>query len=424
MSRKIIAAVVALSALTLGGCSWNSAEGNEQVSEIISAAASAAVSQRAETESASTVTTSVTSETAEVLIAEFAPPYIDDGKPPVVMAAEELYDTYPVKIIYPEKQDVSDKVKIEVLQEDIFNSDGFLMVKFYAEYPVISGYDEAVCKSINDEIHEYIYGALEDEKKWVEWYEADDLSENAVYKEYGFFSERKINIDGTLYDGDGCDINGNIFTVYFAACGGFAGSIYQEYPAALLFDLRSGERIYFSDLVEDKDGISKALYCALWNFRFNYGGIPFGRLDADKYINIPNLKKLEFVSDGFGVDEDGNLLVVYENADGRITVVDGCVSFYLWRADYGDFAIGIERADIPVKEIVPYLNEKGKLLFDGYTSAETEPSKVIEYKGKRWFDTTEWIPEIFDRKNLTDYDREFILMFENARNVNYYLNNE
>ena len=420
MSRKNIAAVLVLSALTVGGCSFNSAEENKQVSEIVSAAASAAVSQREETESASAETTSVTSETAAVLIAEFAPPYIDDGKPPVVMAAEELYDTYPVKIIYPERQYVPDKVKTEVLQEDIYNSDGFLMVKFYAEYPVISGYDEAVCKSINDEIHEYIYGILESERKWAEQHEVGDLSENAVYKEYGFFSERKINIDGTLYDGDGCDINGNIFTVYFAACGGFAGSMYQEYPAALLFDLRSGERIYFSDLVEDKEGISKALYCALWDFRFNYGGIPFGTLDADKYINIPNLKKLEFVSDGFGIDKDGNLLVVYENADDRITVVDGCVSFYLWRADYGEFAIGVERADIPAKEIVPYLNEKGKSLFDGYVSAETEPSKVIEYKGKRWFDTTEWVPEIIDSKNLTEDDREFISMFENARKPGYY----
>ena len=420
MSRKIIAAVLVLSALTLGGCSFNSAEENEQVSEIVSAAASAAVSQREETESASAETTSAALETEEALTVEFEPPYVEDGKPPVVMAAEELYDTYPVKMIYPERQDVPDKVKTEVLQEDILNSDGFLMVKFYAEYPVISGYDEAVCKSINDEIHEYIYGILESERKWAEQHEVSDLSENPVYKEYGFFSERKINIDGTLYDGDGCDINGNIFTVYFAACGGFAGSMYQEYPAALLFDLRSGERIYFSDLVEDKEGISKALYCALWDFRFNYGGIPFGTLDADKYINIPNLKKLEFVSDGFGVDEDGNLLVVYENADDRITVVDGCVSFYLWRADYGDFAIGVERADIPAKEIVPYLNEKGKLLFDGYVSAETEPSKVIEYKGKRWFDTTEWVPEIFDSKNLTEDDREFISMFENARQPGYY----
>ena len=60
------------------------------------------------------------------------------------------------------------------------------------------------------------------------------------------------------------------------------------------------------------------------------------------------------------------------------------------------------------------------MLLDGYVSAETEPPKVIEYKGKRWFDTTEWVPEIFDSKNLTEDDREFISMFENARKPGYY----
>ncbi|MDE7288434.1 MAG: hypothetical protein K2N71_02880, partial [Oscillospiraceae bacterium] len=135
MCRKIIAAGLALSVLTLSGCSFNSAEGNEQVSEIVSAAAVAAVSQRAEAESTSEVTTSVTSETVIFCdesvfseITETEPPYIEDGKPPVVMSVEELYDTYPVKLIYPERQDVSDKVKTEILQEDIYNSDGFLIV--------------------------------------------------------------------------------------------------------------------------------------------------------------------------------------------------------------------------------------------------------------------------------------------------------
>lgn len=421
MYRKIIAAVMAVGLLV--GCEKNPAEVTEQVSvteaSVTEITSAAEVSESETSESASVTAAEVTS-----AVTETEPPYIEDGKPPAVMSAEEFYDTYPVKIIYPERRDVSDKVKTEVLQEDIYNSDGLLMVKFYAEYPVISGYDEAVCKRINDEIHGYIYGILEKEKEWAEEYDADDLSENAVYKEYGFFSERKINIDGTFYDGDGCDINGSIFTVYFAANGGFAGLIYHEYPAVLLFDLRSGERIYFSDLVEDKDGVSNVLYGALWDFRFNCGGIPCGRLDADQYINIENMKNREFVSDGFGIDEDGNLLVVYENADDRMTIFDGCVCFYLRRADYGDFAIGIERVDIPAKEIVPYLNEKGKSLFEGYISAETTAPNVIEYKGKRWFDNVEWVPEIVDREKLTDYDREFILMFENARNAGYYLGRE
>lgn len=444
--KKFIALAV-LSAVLLAGCEKNPAEVTEQVSvteaSVTEITSAAEVSESETSESASVTAAEVTS-----VVTETEPPYIEDGKPPAVMAAEELYDTYPVKLIYPERQDVSDKVKTEILQEDIYNSDGLLMVKFYAEYPVISGYDEAVCKRINDEIHGYIYGIFEKEKEWAEEYNADDLSENAVYKEYGFFSERKINIDGTFYDGDGCDINGSIFTVYFAANGGFAGSIYHEYPAVLLFDLRSGERIYFSDLVEDKDGISVILGNALWDFQFKHGEVPCGKLDADKYSGIAKMKghwieiddgfgtylsiaepdeqeaASNITNNGFGVDEDGNLLVVYENADDRMTIFDGCVSFYLRKADYGDTALGIERVDIPAKEIVPYLNEKGKSLFEGYVSADSEPPKVIEYKGKRWFDNVEWIPEFIDRKNLTDYDREFISMFENARNAGYYLGRE
>ncbi|MDE6710144.1 MAG: hypothetical protein K2J76_06625, partial [Oscillospiraceae bacterium] len=256
MYRKIFAAGLALFVLTLGGCSFNSAEDNKQVSEIVSAAAVAAVSQRAEAESTSAVTTSVTTETESEAseTTETEPPYIEDGKPPVVMSAEEFYDTYPVKIIYPERQDVSDEVKTEILQEDIYNSDGFLIVKFYAEYPVISGYDEAVCIRINDEIRVCIYCALEDEKEWAEEYKVIDGEENFIYKEYGLFCDVKINMEGTYFDGFGYDINGNIFTVYFAYNSYSAGAAHgSENPVPMMFDLRTGDKIIFSELIGDKN---------------------------------------------------------------------------------------------------------------------------------------------------------------------------
>lgn len=420
MSRKIIAAVLALSALTLGGCSWNSAEENEQVSEMISAAAVAAVSQRAETESTSAVTTSVTTETESEAseTAETEPLYIEDGKPPAVMSAEELYDTYPVKIIYPERQDVSDKVKTEVLQEDIYNSDGLLMVKFYAEYPVISGYDEAVCKRINDEIHDHIYGTLEDEKEWAEWYEVIDGEENFIYKNYGRFLDVNINMEGTYFDGFGCDINGNIFTVYFAYNGYSAGAVHgSEEPEPMMFDLRTGDKINFSELIGDRDKMNEAFAETECRGELMHGEVPCGKLDADRMAEV--LKDDAWINNIL----EGNSLYLYIE-DERIMVIDGCIGFLLAPYESGSFADGVRFWRLPASKFIPYMNDEGKALFEGYISAETTAPNVIVYKGKRWFDNVEWIPEFIDRKNLTEDDREFIMMFENARNADYYLNNE
>lgn len=420
MKRKIIAAVLALSALTLDGCSFNSAEESEQVSEIVSAAAVAAVSQKAATESTSAATTSVTTETESEVseTTETKLPYIEDGNPPRVISAEELYDTYPVKIIYPKRQDVSDKIKTEVLQEDIYNSDGFLIVKFYAEYPVISGYDETVCKRINDEIHDRIYGALEDEKEWAEEYKVIDGEENFIYKEYGLFCDVNINMEGTYFDGFGCDINGNIFTVYFAYNSYSAGAAHgSEHPVPMMFDLRTGDKIIFSELIGDKNKMHEAFAEAECRGELLHGEVPCGRLDADRMAEV--LKDNAWINNIL----EGNSLYSYIK-DERIMVIDGCIGFLLAPYESGSFADGVRFWRLPASEFVPYMNEAGKALFEGYISAETTAPKVIEYKGKRWFDNVEWIPEFIDRENLTDHDREFIMMFENAKNADYYLNDE
>ncbi|MDE6710116.1 MAG: hypothetical protein K2J76_06480, partial [Oscillospiraceae bacterium] len=97
------------------------------------------------------------------------------------------------------------------------------------------------------------------------------------------------------------------------------------------------------------------------------------------------------------------------------------IGFLLAPYESGSFADGVRFWRLPASEFVPYMNDEGKALFEGYISAETTAPNVIEYKGKKWFDNVEWIPEIVDRENLTDDDREFILMFENAWNVGYYL---
>lgn len=411
MCRKIIAAVMSgLVISLLAGCEKNIPEAAEASETVEAAAQVSEITEAAESTSA--VTTSVISETESEVsqTTETEPPYIEDGKPPRVMSAEELYDTYPVKLIYPERQDVSDKIKTEILQEDIYNSDGFLIVKFYAEYPVISGYDEAVCKRINDEIHGCIYGTLEDEKEWAEEYKVIDGSENFIYKDYGLFCDVNINMEGTYFDGFGYDINGNIFTVYFAYNSYSAGAAHgSENPVPMMFDLRTGDKIIFSELIGDKDKMREVFGKAECRGELLHGTVPCGERNADEISEF--MRPPFYVTDTFYTDE-------------KIAVMDGCIGFILAPYEGGSFADGVRFWRLPASEFIPCMNEKGKALFEGYISAETTAPKVIEYKGRRWFDNVEWVPEIVDRKNLTDYDREFILMFENAWNAGYYLGQE
>lgn len=399
MYRKIFIAVLVLG--LLAGCEKNIPEAAKGISE--TEITSADISESSIAESTSTTVTTVStvvSEEAETSSeTETEPPYIEDGKPPVVISAEELYEAYPVNIIYAERQDVSDRVRTEILQEDICNSDGLVISKFYAEYPVLLEYDEAVCEKINGEMHDYIYGTLEDEKKTVEEYNAKGW--NLEYsRENGLPAERIVNMDGTEFDGFGYDINGNIFSVYFAnySCGmvdlhGF------EHTAPMMFDLRTGDKIIFSELVDDKSKMHEVFAKTERRGELLHGTVPFGERSADEMQDIFS----------FRLREDDVLF-----KDDRIIAMDGCIGFILEPSESGSYADGVRFWRFPASEFIPYMNDKGKELFEGYVSAETEPPNVVEYKGKRYFDNTEWIPYIFDRENLTEYDREFISMFENA----------
>lgn len=395
--EKFIALAILLTMLS--GCAKGGTEESTEISE--TKTTSAEVSESAVT----TVTTisTVVSEEMETTSAETSltePPYTEDGKPPSVMPAEELFDAYPVKIIYHERQDVSDKVKTEILQEDICNPEGLLISKFYAEYPVILGYDEAVCQKINGEIYGYICGVLEEEKELAEEYSAK-VRDIEYSRENGLPAERIVNVDGTDFDGFGYDINGNVFSVYFAdSYWGMFNLHGSENPVPMMFDLRTGDKIVFSELVGDKDKMQEAFAKTERRGELLHGTIPFGERDADEMQDIFAL----------GLREDDVLF-----KDDRIIAVDGCIGFILAPYEGGSFADGVRLWRLPASEFIPYMNDKGKALFEGYVSAETEPPKVIEYKGRRWFDVTEWIPDIIDRENLTEYDREFISMFKSAR---------
>ena len=314
---------------------------------------------------------------------------------PVVTSADRIYKSYPMKIIYrsdtaPETMTLSAlTVTAETAQEEIRTPDGKLAAEFSAEYPVISGIDGDVCQRINNEIKLFVDGIL------------DEFRENANDDPEVIFSQTwKINMSGVDFAGDGWDINGNIFTVYFADYRYADPSPHgTEEPKPMMFDLRTGDRIYFSELIGDSDGFAEILKNWFRDYLFAYGGAPYGMMDADQYADI--LSQENDIEGGFAENE-------------RMTIYDGCVGFYLAPYQYGSFADGVRRVDVPAMEILPYLNEKGKALFEGYLSAESVPANVIEYKGKKYFDTTMWVPNVVNESSPTDGDVEFVSLFETA----------
>ncbi|MDE6710145.1 MAG: hypothetical protein K2J76_06630, partial [Oscillospiraceae bacterium] len=67
-------------------------------------------------------------------------------------------------------------------------------------------------------------------------------------------------------------------------------------------------------------------------------------------------------------------------------------------------------AGIPFSEAEKFLTDEGREIFASYSSAKTEPVNVIEYKGKRYFETMKILPDAADRDNPKD--AEFIWYFK------------
>lgn len=325
---------------------------------------------------------------------------------PVVTPANKVYGVYPRKIIYPEKQQMPITVTVETVQEDIYTPGGKHAGEFSAEYPVISGADEAVCQKINAEIKLFTDRVFDEFRENTR--RAEEVSYEPMYS-------WKINMSGVDFAGDGWDTNGNILTVYFADNRYQAPAVHgSEEPKPMLFDLRTGDRIYFSQLIENTDGLAKTLEAWFNDYQFAYGGAPYGMMDAEQYADILKNRNSGISVNEFGIDVNGIFRAAGEDADEVMTVYDGCVGFYLSPYQYGSYADGIRRVDIPASEIIPYLNDKGKSLFDGYVSAESIPANVIEYKDGKYFDTTMWVPNVVDESDPTAGDVEFISLFETA----------
>lgn len=325
---------------------------------------------------------------------------------PAVTPADKVYEVYPMKIVYPEKRSSLASVTVETAQEDVYTPGGKHAGEFTAEYPVISGIDEDVCQKINTEIKLFIDRVFDEFRENTR--RAEEVSYEPMYS-------WRINMSGTDFAGDGYDINGNIFTVYFADNRYAAPAAHgSESPTPMIFDLRTGDRIYFSDLIEDSDGLAKTLEAWFNDYQFAYGSAPYGMMDAEQYADILKNRNGGISGNEFGQSDDGVFLAAGSDGDERMTVCNGCVGFYLAAYEYGSFADGIRRVDVPANDVLPYLNDKGRSLFEGYLSAESVPANVIEYKGEKYFDTTMWVPNVVNENAPTDGDVEFISLFEIA----------
>lgn len=411
--KKIFILLIALSVLTFGGCTWNSEETTEQVSEAMFAAASAAVSQRAAAES----TTKAVEETSAETKTEMAEKEVYEikGTP-----ADEVYDVYPVKLIYPEKQSYGITAE-EAEAEDSVTKDGYTMSECSAYYPVFSTdnsvFGEAAVQKINDSITEYINGIIKEERKFGEEHNSPKVNENgeAMYY-YGAYIQRTVTAGGYWEYSDDCyDINGNILSVYFIDYSYSAGAAHgYETPVSLVFDLRTGERVDFNDIIEDKAGFATAVHRAIYMY-LNRNSVT----DFEKYFQQNWIESGEELAEQYVQSEEdrmdfynGRVFLDYNDADSRLISENGCVGYYLAPYEYGSYADGIRLVEIPAGDIMQYLNDKGRSLFEGYVSAESEPLNVIEYRGGKHF-STEHLLE-FANREITEEDYDYISEFENA----------
>lgn len=136
----------------------------------------------------------------------------------------------------------------------------------------------------------------------------------------------------------------------------------------LTFDLRTGEQINFNEIFEDKKAVVNEINMAAYQYfenRWRSGGVEGYESGFEKFSGIP---------------EDYDF-------DREITVRNGCLSYYTVPYDFGgSFADGMQFMEVAAEDIYPYLNEKGRSLFEGYASAKSEPVNMIEEKGEKYFD--------------------------------------
>ncbi len=342
-----------------------------------------------ETEQVTTISESVTTaETtvevttateAETTAAETTSAVEEDNALPVVFSADEKYEFYPMEIIYPEKQETDITAETVEIEEDLCNADGYCIVRFEANYPVFSSesVDSAVLDKINQQVKAYIDEAYEDERTYAEEYVAHEENEftEFPYTLCGFIHERQLKYDIGYSECVGFDVSGNILSVNFVDYYYGAGAMHGiEAPVPMMFDLRTGEQIKLSEMIDDKAAFAekyrKSIKDTMFLSRMSYSD----KMTMDEYPEFAKgMSSTDAEYTEFGIDENGELIIGFRETDTRLTVKNGCVGFYIAPYEYGTYADGIRLAEVPIDDLLPYMNDEGKALFEGIASATTAP---------------------------------------------------
>lgn len=349
-----------------------------------------------------TVTTATSASETEISVPEY-----NEVK---VTKADELYDVYPVKFSY-KNDNWWNEIETGIEVEDpilLYNDLGMEMGTFTAAYPRVKDkrLDEEVRDKINAEIKNYRDELFERAQNSVNLLGKDkdgNMSDGALE-----FYETARDDYSLTYRTDA--VGKNFWAVYFLYSPYHAGAAPEYvYPMQMVFDLHTGERVDFEKIISDKEGFAEAMERELRSV----GALSVSSIDADGYKAA--VVEGEGFPDWLNIDLGDGTEQVFTGNDNlyqRTAVRDGCLGVYYAYYDFG-FGGGDEEsffAGIPFSEAEKFLTDEGREIFTLYSSAKTEPVNVIEYKGKRYFETMRRLPEIADRDNPKD--AEFIWYFK------------
>lgn len=359
LSRKTALFLAILTAMTLAACGKDSDEavsGTEQTTVI---------SESAEVET----TAAVTSETeAETTAAK-----------PEIFSAEEKYKSYPMEIVYPEAQETDITAEYTEIAEKFANPDGYCVVDFSVKYPVFrsESVDSAALEKINGEIKTYIDARYDGWKKLAEntTDEKDTyFFDTELYELREFVYQVDISVDNEFCDCNGYDVCGNLLSVNFVDYYYGAGAAHGiEVPMVMMYDLTTGEQLNILQLLGDREGFE-----AMVRDKSAEYGNPAPLTNDDEVI-----AEYERVVDAASEDKEmmDTFAVVAEENNYRYSAKNGCICFYLAPYEYGTYVDGIRRVEMPISEVLPFLNDDGKALFEGVASATAEPAMVMVENG-------------------------------------------